>query len=181
MQKTFFIFLFSGLIWGQDNNVSLEEVVVEDEAKQSLITEDQKNVVSQDLVEAIYNRISGARITSDYRGSKNLSIRGRQSFSTQSDTVIWDIDGLIFTSPPPMEVNQIAYVEVLKDLAATNKYGSQGGAGVIVIRTNVSENDRTSSRNLWNAPLPMTKAQRDSLRQARKQNRKAKKAKKNES
>jgi len=171
--------LFSVGLWAQDNTVPLQEVVVEDEAKKSLISEKQKNTVSQDLVEAIYNRVSGARITSDYTGNKNLSIRGRQSFSTQSDTVIWDIDGLIFTSPPPMEVNQIAYVEVLKDLAATNKYGSQGGAGVIVIRTNVSESDRTSSKNLWNVPLPMTKAERDSLRQARKEARKRKRASKN--
>ena len=179
MRKTFLIFLFSVGLWAQDNTVPLQEVVVEDEAKKSLISEKQKNTVSQDLVEAIYNRVSGARITSDYTGNKNLSIRGRQSFSTQSDTVIWDIDGLIFTSPPPMEVNQIAYVEVLKDLAATNKYGSQGGAGVIVIRTNVSESDRTSSKNLWNATLPMTKAERDSLRQARKEARKRKRASKN--
>jgi len=179
MRRTFLIFLFSAGLWAQDNTVPLQEVVVEDEAKKSLISEKQKNTVSQDLVEAIYNRVSGARITSDYTGNKNLSIRGRQSFSTQSDTVIWDIDGLIFTSPPPMEVNQIAYVEVLKDLAATNKYGSQGGAGVIVIRTNVSESDRTSSKNLWNAPLPMTKAERDSLRQARKAARKSKRASKN--
>ena len=179
MRKTFLIFLFSVGLWAQDNSVPLQEVVVEDEAKKSLISEKQKNTVSQDLVEAIYNRVSGARITSDYTGNKNLSIRGRQSFSTQSDTVIWDIDGLIFTSPPPMEVNQIAYVEVLKDLAATNKYGSQGGAGVIVIRTNVSESDRTSSKNLWNATLPMTKAERDSLRQARKEARKRKRASKN--
>ena len=171
--------MFSVGLWAQDNTVPLQEVVVEDEAKKSLISEKQKNTVSQDLVEAIYNRVSGARITSDYTGNKNLSIRGRQSFSTQSDTVIWDIDGLIFTSPPPMEVNQIAYVEVLKDLAATNKYGSQGGAGVIVIRTNVSESDRTSSKKLWNAPLPMTKAERDSLRQARKAARKRKRASKN--
>ena len=59
-------------------------------------------------------------------------------------------------------------LKVLKDLSATNKYGSQGGAGVIVVRTNVSDNKKKSGKNIWNSPLPLTKAQRDSVKKAKK-------------
>jgi hypothetical protein len=159
----------------QQTEVPLSEVVVEDASKKAVIKNDQIKSANQDIVDAIYNRVSGARITSDYTGKKNIALRGRQSFSTQSDTVLWDIDGLIFTSPPPMDISQVKYVEVLKDLSATNKYGSQGGAGVVVIKTVVSENSINSSRNLWNQAAPLTKEERDSIRKAKKAARKSKK------
>ena len=46
-----------------------------------------------------------------FNGNKNIALRGRQSFSTQADTVLWDIDGLIFNAPPPLDINQVQYVE----------------------------------------------------------------------
>ena len=44
------------------------------------------------------------------------------------------------------------YVEVLKDLAATNKFGSEGAGGVIIVKTAVASDDDdliNSPRNLW--------------------------------
>lgn len=178
MKHFIFCCLFSTTLWAQQTEVPLNEVVVEESSKKEVIKDEKVKSANQDIVDAIYNRVSGARITSDYTGKKNLALRGRQSFSTQSDTVLWDIDGLIFTSPPPLDISQIQYLEVLKDLSATNKYGSQGGAGVVVIKTVVSDGARNSSRNLWNQPPPLTKAERDSIRQAKKAARKAKRRKK---
>lgn len=164
-------------LWSQ-TSVTLNEVVVSETEKKSVIDPNKASTNTLDLVDAIYSRVSGAQIKSDYNGNKNIALRGRQSFSTQADTVIWDIDGLIFNSPPPLDINQVAYVEVLKDLSATNKYGSQGGAGVIVVRTSISDAKKGSSKNIWNAPLPLTKAQRDSIKQAKKAAKAARKAKK---
>jgi len=162
-------------------SVTLDEVILSETEKKSVIDPEKASTNTLDLVDAIYNRVSGAQIKSDYNGNKNIALRGRQSFSTQADTVIWDIDGLIFNSPPPLDINQVAYVEVLKDLSATNKYGSQGGAGVIVVRTSISDAEKGSSRNIWNAPLPLTKAQRDSIKQDKKAKKAARKAKRKKS
>ena len=109
-------------------------------------------IASQSLVDALSNRIPGARKITDRYGNKNLMLRGRQSFKTAGDEVLWDIDGIRYSNPPILNINQVKYVEVLKGLAATNKYGSDGAAGVIIVKTAVaSDNDDliNSPKNLW--------------------------------
>ena len=105
-------------------------------------------IASQSLVDALSNRIPGARKITDRYGNKNLMLRGRQSFKTAGDEVLWDIDGIIYSNPPILNINQVKYVEVLKGLAATNKYGSEGGAGVIIVKTNVNPEEINSGRNI---------------------------------
>jgi len=105
-------------------------------------------IASQSLVDALKNRIPGARKITDRYGNKNLMLRGRQSFKTAGDEVLWVIDGIIYSNPPVLNINQVKYVEVLKGLAATNKYGSEGGAGVIIVQTNVNPEKINSGRNI---------------------------------
>ena len=107
-----------------------------------------KIVSSQTLVDALANRIPGARKITDRYGNKNLMLRGRQSFKTAGDEVLWDIDGIIYSNPPILNINQVKYVEVLKGLAATNKYGSEGAGGVIIVKTNVNPEEINSGRNV---------------------------------
>jgi len=140
-----------------------------------------KIISGRDLIEVIAGRIAGAKIQSGYGGNKNITLRGRQSFSTGSDGVIWDINGMIYNSPPPLDISQIRYLEVLKDMASTNRYGSQGGAGVIILKTEVTKAEYQSSKNLWNAPPPLTKEERKALKAERKAKRKEKKEKKKNS
>ena len=83
-------------------------------------------------------------------GNSKLSLRGRQSFTTASDEVLWEIDGIIYQSPPSLNMTQVKYVEVLSGLSATNKYGGQGGAGVIIVKTNVSAEKLNSVKNILN-------------------------------
>ena len=115
--------------------------------KESVIKNNQI-VSSQTLVDALANRIPGARKITDRYGNKNLMLRGRQSFKTAGDEVLWDIDGIIYSNPPILNVNQVKYVEVLKGLAATNKYGSEGAGGVIIVKTNVNPEEINSGRNV---------------------------------
>ena len=105
-------------------------------------------IASQSLVDALSNRIPGARKITDRYGNKTLMLRGRQSFKTAGDEVLWDIDGIIYSNPPILNINQVKYVEVLKGLAATNKYGSEGAGGVIIVKTNVNPEEINSGRNV---------------------------------
>ena len=81
-----------------------------------------------------------------------MSLRGRNSVQAAGDEVLWEIDGVTFQSPPMLSVNEVVYVEVVKGLAATNKYGSDGAAGVIIVKTSVNASNSdliNSPKNLW--------------------------------
>ena len=81
-----------------------------------------------------------------------MSLRGRNSIVAAGDEVLWEIDGVTFQTPPMLSVNEVVYVEIIKGLAATNKYGSEGAAGVIIVKTSVSASKReliNSPKNLW--------------------------------
>ena len=128
----------------------------------------QKAIITgADPVSIIANRIPNARVYT-VRGIKTIAIRGRSSFKTAGDEVLWVVDGMIYQYPPPFDVNQIKYLEVLESLSATNRYGSQGGAGVIIIKTQLSESDANSGKNIWYEEIPYTRDQRDSIRAAKK-------------
>ena len=104
------------------------------------------------LVSAITRRIPSAKKISDKFGNENISLRGRGSVQAAGDEVLWDIDGVTFESPPMLSVNEVVYVEVIKGLAATNKYGSDGAAGVIIVKTSVNASNYdliNSPKNLW--------------------------------
>ena len=128
--------------------MGLAKVQAQANEKESVI-KNTKIVSSQTLVDALANRIPGARKITDKYGNANIALRGRQSFKTSGNQVLWEIDGIIYPNPPTLNVNQVKYVEVLKDLAATNKYGSEGAGGVIIVKTNVNPEKINSGRNLW--------------------------------
>ena len=110
----------------------------------------ENTIASLNMVDALSSRIPGAKKITDRMGNRNLSLRGRQSFITASDEVLWEIDGIIYQSPPNLNMTQVKYVEVLSGLSATNKYGGQGGAGVIIVKTNVSTEKLNSVKNILN-------------------------------
>ena len=131
--------------------MGLAKVQAQTNEKESVIKND-KIVSSQTLVDALANRIPGARKITDRYGNKNLMLRGRQSFKTAGDEVLWDIDGVRYVSPPMISIHQVKYVEIIKGIAAANKYGSEGAAGVIIVKTAVASDDDdliNSPRNLW--------------------------------
>tara|TARA_B100001059_G_scaffold232042_1_gene269121 strand:+ start:689 stop:1438 length:750 start_codon:yes stop_codon:yes gene_type:complete len=158
--------------------LNVEKKIIDDEKRTNSLR-NVNTVSGLDFVEIIANRIAGAKIKKDFNGNKNITLRGRQSFKTTSDAVIWEINGMIYNAPPPMDISQIRYLEVLRDMASINKYGSLGGAGVIILKTEVTEKEYQSSRNLWNTPPPLTDEERKALKAEKKAKRLAKKAKKN--
>ena len=104
------------------------------------------------VVSAIARRVPSAIKISDNFGNTSIALRGRNSVTAAGDEVLWEIDGVTFQTPPLMSVNEIVYVEIVKGLAATNKYGSDGAAGVIIIKTSVNASNYdliNSPKNLW--------------------------------
>ena len=104
------------------------------------------------LVSAIIRRVPSARKVSDRFGNASVSLRGRNSVQAAGDEVLWVIDGVTYVTPPMLSVNEVVYVEVVKGLAANNRYGSDGAAGVIIVKTSVSDSKNeliNSPRNLW--------------------------------
>ena len=118
--------------------------------EEKIVKAKQNAISSMSLVDALSTRIPGARRITDRMGNKNIALRGRQSFKTAGNEVIWEIDGIIYNNPPVLSIEQVKYVEVLNGLSATNKYGSEGAAGVIIVKTNVNANQINSRKNLLN-------------------------------
>jgi len=85
------------------------------------------------------------RVSPYYISNEHVYLRDRGHFA------IWDIDGNIFDKPPPLDLTQIKDIYILKSLASTNRYGSAGKGGVIIVSTKYntfgSENKKNDSTN----------------------------------
>jgi hypothetical protein len=83
------------------------------------------------LGEALDGKISGVRYD---QVSKKLIVKPKSSINTPLYP-IWDVDGVIFDEEPPLNLDNIKDVRILKTLAGTNRYGSAGAGGVVVVQT----------------------------------------------
>ena len=104
------------------------------------------------LVASIVRKVPSAKKISDRYGNTSLALSGRNSIQAAGDEVLWDIDGVRYMTPPMIGIHQVKYVEIIKGIAATNKYGSEGAAGVIIIKTAVAADNQdliNSPKNLW--------------------------------
>lgn len=160
MRYTFLILimLYSSLSYSQEDKVT--------QAQQIAIS-------SMSLVDALASRYPGARKYIDRMGNNNIALRGRQSFKTAGNQVLWEIDGVLYNNPPSLYANQVKYVEILNGLAATNRYGSEGAGGVVVVKTNVSAEKFNSRKNLWNRSLQIPKKKKDKKAKKKKKDKKS--------
>jgi hypothetical protein len=91
------------------------------------------NENSPNVVMAIREHLGSARIDTQ-RGL--VIIRQSESFTKSQEYTHWIIDGQQYSSPPSsMALQNIREVTVFESLAETNKWGQQGRAGVIQIKT----------------------------------------------
>lgn len=85
------------------------------------------------IKDALVGKIAGYSV--DGIGGKAY-LRGKNNSLTQDYPVAWEVDGNFTTEEPlGLDLSQIENVYALKSLAATNKYGTLGAGGVIVITT----------------------------------------------
>jgi TonB-dependent SusC/RagA subfamily outer membrane receptor len=101
----------------------------------------EKNAIDakgQSMEELFVGRFPGVEVFRAPNGGVNIRIRGQNSFSGGGDP-LYIIDGtrvqsgaggLLFLDP-----QDIARIEVLKDIGSTSIYGSEGANGVIIITT----------------------------------------------
>ena len=75
------------------------------------------------VTQALLGRVAGYKVT---RGKPYLRSR---------KPAIWDVDGFVFQEEPPIDIGNIRDIYVIRSLAGTNRYGSAGAGGVIVVRT----------------------------------------------
>ncbi|MCF6224279.1 MAG: carboxypeptidase-like regulatory domain-containing protein, partial [Flavobacteriaceae bacterium] len=87
------------------------------------------NNVYGSLTQALVGRVSGYYIKDGkpyLRGTKTPIL---------SAPAIWEVDGIVSTDEPYLDLSQIKDIHFLKSLASTNRYGSAGMGGVIVVST----------------------------------------------
>ena len=89
------------------------------------------NVTYPNIKEALRGKLSGYSILGD-----KAYLRGAGGSVTQDYPAAWEVDGVFSVEEPVgLDLSQIKSVYALKGLAATNKYGTQGAGGVIIIQT----------------------------------------------
>lgn len=83
-------------------------------------------------------------------GKKRVRILPRvyTMFNEGSGLAIWDVDGFVYEEPPHVDLNDIAYVAVLRSVAARTKYGTRGAGGVLVVVTKSSMAHKTLKTKL---------------------------------
>lgn len=89
------------------------------------------DLIYASLTEALDGRVAGVRLDPS---TGKLAIRTKTSIYYDSP-VLWEVDGVLFNDEPPINLNSVESIHILKSLAATNLYGSMGAGGVIVITT----------------------------------------------
>jgi len=97
-----------------------------------------------DLSDLLVGKFANVSVSRDRFGNTLISVNREGSIYNKGGAII-DLDGQIFmnnsieegSNPqfPIIDPQQIASIAILKSLASTNKYGSRGKGGVIVIRT----------------------------------------------
>ncbi len=103
-------------------------------------------MVYPNLKEMLRGKLSGIHIaTSD--GKERIFLRGHNSSILQSYPAAFEVDGAFTTEEPiGLDTNQIVSIHLLRSTAATNKYGTLGAGGVIVITT--TNADLSNKKNL---------------------------------
>ncbi len=97
----------------------------------AFIDGEKVSLIYPSLTEAIVGKVAGVRLDPS---TGKLAIRTRNSINNDAP-VIWDIDGIIYNDEPPLDLNNIKSIHILKSVASTNRYGSLGAGGVIVVQT----------------------------------------------
>lgn len=91
----------------------------------------------QSVISALQGRIPGLDITGSYNsfsaGNQNISVRGTRSFMACS-TPVFILDNMKVSSFEGVNLNDVDYVEVLKDASV---YGSEGANGAIIVHTRI--------------------------------------------
>lgn len=98
---------------------------------------DFKQVKTTNVIESLQGKAAGVDISksSGEAGSGfSITIRGERSLSANNDP-LYIVDGIQYGSGIDINPNDIASIEILKDVSSTAIYGAKGANGVVIITT----------------------------------------------
>lgn len=90
------------------------------------------------LFDALQGQAAGVLIMNDNGepgAQGSIQIRGANTFSSEGNSPLYVVDGVITDNAAAINPNDIERVEVLKDAASASIYGARSAAGVILITT----------------------------------------------
>jgi len=94
-----------------------------------------KYIDSEDI-NTSYESVSALlRARYGYRGSGGQLFIKTTGSINNPEAVLWDVDGVLFEKEPPVSLDNIESIRIIKSLAGTNHYGSNAKGGVIIIKT----------------------------------------------
>lgn len=79
----------------------------------------------------VLRRVSGINVTG-FGDNVKVTIR---SNGIGEKSALFDVDGMVTSTLPFINIQRIVSISVLKSYASTNRYGAEGAGGVIVIKT----------------------------------------------
>lgn len=87
-----------------------------------------------DIISALQGRVPGLDIVGSH-GNMQMTMRGTRSFKADS-TPAFVVDGVIVPSFEGININDVDYIEVMKEATV---YGSQGANGAILVHTKMAQ------------------------------------------
>lgn len=106
--------------------------------------DDKSALPNMSLAQALSGTMAGINLTSKGMagGSSELSIRGTTTLSANKTPLIV-LDGIIYNGElNDINVNDIDYINVLKDASAAAVYGSRSANGVVIITTKKGKSEK---------------------------------------
>ena len=91
---------------------------------------------------ALQGKIAGFKLVVDDFGNEYAKLRDTGTLLTVK-YAIWVVDGQVYKYAPPLPLENIKEVAVLRSLAGVNRFGSEAIGGVIIINTKVGGLDPT--------------------------------------
>jgi tetratricopeptide (TPR) repeat protein len=110
----------------------------------TLIKGEDLNPAASSIAQALRGKISNYKLVTDLYGNEYVRLR-ETSFTGTVVYALWDVDGILYTEVPIVDLNNIKEIAVIKGLAGTVKYGSEAAGGVIIVTT--KSNSFTSAAN----------------------------------
>jgi TonB-dependent starch-binding outer membrane protein SusC len=90
------------------------------------------------LFDALQGQAAGVLIMNDNGepgAQGSIQVRGANTFTSEGNTPLYVVDGVITDNAAAINPNDIERIEVLKDAASASIYGARSAAGVILITT----------------------------------------------
>ena len=106
------------------------------------ISGEDLNLSGISIGRALQFKIAGFKLVVDDFGNEYAKLRDTGTLLTVK-YAIWVVDGQVYKYAPPLPLENIKEVAVLRSLAGVNRFGSEAIGGVIIINTKVGGLDPT--------------------------------------